>query len=108
MPVWTCNSCGLELSSKHRLQCHINRKFKCVREKVEHDCKLCNKQFKRKNLLEQHFRTDKQKRAVVAAETVASPLVAESVEPRVSECPAAPVLPSCRHLFVMRMQRASW
>ncbi|CAK0768502.1 hypothetical protein CVIRNUC_003571 [Coccomyxa viridis] len=75
MPPWICQTCGLELSSKHTLQCHINRKFKCFppgHVPVEvHECETCDKQFKRRNLLEQHFGTEKHKRAVAAAEAAA-------------------------------------
>ena len=76
MHRWICDTCGLELSSKHTLQCHIDRKFKCQppSDVVEvHECTTCGKQFKRKNLLEQHFGTEKHKRAVAAIEAAAGP-----------------------------------
>lgn len=66
----------MELSSKHKLQCHMNKKTKCVPPnhapvEIQHECKTCNKQFKRRNLLEQHFGTEKHKRAVAAVEAAA-------------------------------------
>jgi hypothetical protein len=52
------------------------KKTKCVPPghvpvEVHHECKTCDKEFKRRNLLEQHFGTKKHKRAVAAAEAAA-------------------------------------
>ena len=68
MSPWVCDTCGLELSSKNKLHYHLNKKTKCLppgQVRVEiHECTTCDKKFKRKNLLEQHFGTEKHKRAV--------------------------------------------
>ena len=72
MPAFICNTCGLELSSKHKLQCHIDRKFPCVPPgQTQYECKPCDKQFKAKNLMDQHLATEKHKRAVAAIEAAA-------------------------------------
>ena len=69
MATFACETCGLELSSKHVLEAHVNRKYKCVPPgQVQYECRTCNKQFARKNLLDQHFRTDKHRQVVAAAE----------------------------------------
>ena len=67
--LFACETCGLELSSKHALESHVNRKYKCVPPgQVQHECRTCDKQFTRKNLLDQHLRTDKHRQVVAAAE----------------------------------------
>jgi hypothetical protein len=67
MPAWICNTCGLELSTKHRLQCHLDRKFKCVPPgQHQHECKTCHKHFDGKGLLDQHLRTQRHERAAAA------------------------------------------
>ena len=69
MATFACETCGLELSSKHALESHVNRKYKCVPPgQVQHECRTCDKQFTRKNLLDQHLRTDKHRQVVAAAE----------------------------------------
>ena len=69
MATFACETCGLELSSKHALESHVNRKYKCVPPgQVQHECRTCDKQFTSKNLLDQHLRTDKHRRVVAAAE----------------------------------------
>ena len=77
MSPWVCDTCGLELSSKDKLHYHLNKKTKCIppgQVCVEiHECTTCDKKFKRKNLLEQHFGTEKHKRAVAALQDVAGP-----------------------------------
>ncbi len=69
MATFACETCGLELSSEHALEAHVNRKYKCVSPgQVQHECRTCDKQFTRKNLLDQHLRTDKHRQVVAAAE----------------------------------------
>ena len=69
MVTFTCETCGLELSSKHALESHVNRKYRCVPPgQIQHECRTCDKQFTRKNLLDQHLRTDKHRQVVAAAE----------------------------------------
>ncbi len=69
MATFACETCGLELSSKHALESHVNRKYKCVPPgQVQYECRTCDKQFTRKNLLDQHLRTDKHRQVVAAAE----------------------------------------
>lgn len=69
MATFACEACGLELSSKHALESHVNRKYKCVPPgQVQHECRTCDKQFTRKYLLDQHLRTDKHRQVVAAAE----------------------------------------
>ena len=69
MVTLTCETCGLELSSKHALKSHVNRKYKCVPPgQIQHECRTRDKQFTRKNLLDQHLRTDKHRQVVAAAE----------------------------------------
>ncbi|CAK0778791.1 hypothetical protein CVIRNUC_004648 [Coccomyxa viridis] len=69
MATFACETCGLELSSKHALESHVNRKYKCVPQgQVQYECRTCDKQFTRKNLLDQHLRTDKHRQVVAAAE----------------------------------------
>ena len=69
MATFACETCGLELSSKHALESHVDRKYKCVPPgQVQHECRTCDKQFTRKNLLDQHLRTDKHRQVVAAAE----------------------------------------
>ena len=71
MVTFTCETCRLELSSKHALEAHINRKYKCVPPgQVQHECRTCDKQFTRKNLLDQHLRTDKHRQVVAAVEAL--------------------------------------
>ena len=69
MATFACETCGLELSSKHALEAHVNRKYKCVPPgQVQYKCRTCDKQFTRKNLLDQHLRTDKHRQVVAAVE----------------------------------------
>ena len=69
MVTFTCETCGLELSSKHALESHVNRKYRCVPPgQIQYECRTCDKQFTRKNLLDQHLRTDKHRQVVAAAE----------------------------------------
>ena len=71
MATFACETCGLELSSKHALESHVNRKYKCVPPgQVQYECRTCDKQFTRKNLLDQHLRTDKHRQVVAAAEAL--------------------------------------
>ena len=68
MAPFACETCGLELSSKHALESHVNRKYKCVPPgQVQYKCRTCDKHFTRKNLLDQHLRTDKHRQVVAAA-----------------------------------------
>ena len=69
MATFACETCGLELSSKHALESQVNRKYKCVPPgQVQYKCRTCDKHFTRKNLLDQHLRTDKHRQVVAAAE----------------------------------------
>ena len=69
MVTFACETCGLQLSSKHALESHVNKKYKCVPPgQVQHECRTCDKHFTRKNLLDQHLRTDKHRQVVAAAE----------------------------------------
>ena len=46
MATFACETCGLELSSKHALEAHVNRKYKCVPQgQVQYECRTCDKQF---------------------------------------------------------------
>ena len=70
MASFACETCGLELSSKHALESHVNRNYRCVPPgQIQYECRTCDKQFTRKNLLDQHLRTDKHRQVVAAAET---------------------------------------
>ena len=70
MASFACETCGLELSSKHALESHVNRNYRCVPPgQIQYECRTCDKQFTRKNLLDQHLQTDKHRQVVAAAET---------------------------------------
>ena len=72
MAPFICDTCGLELSSKHTLECHINRKYKCVPPgQAQHECRTCDRRFQKSSLLDQHLATEKHKRAVAAIEAAA-------------------------------------
>ena len=68
MPAWVCERCGLQLSTKHTLRCHLERKYRCIPPgRHQNECRVCNKHFDRKSLLDQHLRTQKHERAAAAA-----------------------------------------
>ena len=74
-----CGTCGAVLKSKQALDYHANKKYKCVAPGTpQHQCLPCGKVFARKNLLEQHFTTEKHKRAQAAADAAADAAAAEA------------------------------
>ena len=81
-----CGTCGAVLKSKQALDYHANKKYKCVAPGTpQHQCLPCGKVFARKNLLEQHFTTEKHKRAQAAADAAADAAAAEAASSAVPE-----------------------
>lgn len=85
-----CGTCGAVLKSKQALEYHANKKYKCVAPGTpQHQCVPCGKEFARKNLLEQHFTTEKHKRAQALADAAAAATTAEAAPSTVPDITSA-------------------
>ena len=83
--VWECPRCKMNLSSKHKLHCHVGRKFPCrpLGTVPRLRCDLCEKTFDTAAGLQQHERCQKHRRQVArAGELAATGVVLEEEQAR--------------------------
>ena len=54
MPEYICNKCTKSFCKKSSYDCHVNRKFSCVKDTNELNCIHCNKIYSTKYNLKIH------------------------------------------------------